>query len=52
MTLSQIPSITQRIYIDTNQWGNKTMRLRGFLGRCHVKKKENDCFDGTNLEQG
>jgi hypothetical protein len=28
------------------------MRLRGFLGRCHVKKKENDCFDGNNLEQG
>ncbi|KEH42452.1 hypothetical protein MTR_1g069415 [Medicago truncatula] len=27
------------------------MRLRRFLGRRHVKKKQNDCFDGTNLEQ-
>ncbi|KEH29368.1 hypothetical protein MTR_4g035920 [Medicago truncatula] len=28
-----------------------TMRLRGFLGRRHVKKKEYNCFDGSNLEQ-
>lgn len=26
-------------------------RLRGFLGRRHVKKKGRDCFDITDLKQ-
>ena len=52
-------NLSMKILIQINQllidhwaFGPKTDEgLRGFLGRRHVKKKGNDCFDGENLKQ-